>query len=42
MDKNLLSYAKVTNNFKIVLLTNTEKIYNYNNQLVGIAYVNPK
>lgn len=38
IDKNLISYAKVTNENKIISIGNMSKIYNKNDNLVGIAY----
>jgi len=38
MDKNLLSYAKVTDKNKIVSKDNTSKIYNEYNKLIAIAF----
>jgi len=38
MDRNLLSYAKVTDKNKIVSKDNTSKIYNEYNKLIAIAF----
>jgi len=38
MDRNLLSYAKVTNKNKIVSKDNTSKTYNEYNKLITIAF----
>lgn len=38
MDKNLISYAKVTDKNKIVSIENTSKIYKNNHNLIGIAF----
>jgi len=38
MNRNLLSYAKVTNKNKIVSKDNTSKIYNKHNKLIAIAF----
>ena len=38
MDKNLISYAKVTDENKIISIGKTSKIYNRNNSLIGIAF----
>lgn len=38
MDRNLISYGKITNNNKIVSVGNTAKIFNRNRELIAIAY----
>ena len=38
MDRNLISYAKITNNNKIVSKENTSKVYNSLNELIAIAW----
>jgi len=38
IDRNLLSYAKVTNKNKIISRDNTSKIYNEYNKLIAIAF----
>jgi len=38
MDRNLLSYAKVTDKNKIVSKDNTSKIYNEYDKLIAIAF----
>ena len=38
MDRNLISYARVTNENKILSAGNTSKIYNKYRKLVGIAF----
>ena len=38
MDKNLISYARVTDENKIISVGNTSKIYNKYNNLIGIAF----
>lgn len=38
IDKNLISYAKVTDNYRIVSVGNTSEIYNRNNKLIRVAY----
>jgi len=38
MDRNLLSYAKVTDKNKIVSKDNTSKIYNEYNKLIAIVF----
>lgn len=38
MDKNLISFAKVTARNKIISIGNTAKIYNESDHLIGIAY----
>lgn len=37
MDRNLISYAKVTNKNKIISVGDTSKIFNEHNVLIGIA-----
>lgn len=38
MDKNLISFAKVTNENRVESIRNLSKIYNRMNDLIGIAY----
>ena len=38
MDRNLISYGKVTKLNKIISKDNTSKIYNKNNELIAVAY----
>lgn len=38
MDKNLLSFAKVTDKNKIISVENTSKIFNGQNKLIAVAY----
>ena len=38
MDRNLISFAKVTDNHKIISIGNSSKIYNRNNKLIAIAW----
>ena len=37
MDRNLMSFGKVAENLKIVLRGNNAKIYNRENELIGVA-----
>ena len=38
MDKNLISFAKVTDENKVESIGNFSKIYNRTNELIGVAY----
>ena len=38
MDRNLISFAKVTDKYKVVAIGNNAKIYNENNELIVIAW----
>ena len=38
MDRNLISLAKVTDNYKVVSIGDSSKIYNRNNKLIAIAW----
>lgn len=38
MDRNLISFAKVTNKNKVVSVEDTSKIYNEQNKLIAIAF----
>ena len=38
MDRNLISFPKVTDNHKVISIGNSSKIYNRNNKLIAIAW----
>ena len=40
MDKNLISFAKVTDKYKVVSIGDSSKIYNEDNKLIAIAWKN--
>ena len=38
MDRNLISFAKVTDKYKVVSIGDSSKIYNEDNELIAIAW----
>ena len=38
MDRNLISFAKVTDNYKVVSIGDSSKIYNKDNKIIAIAW----
>ena len=38
MDRNLISFAKVTDNYKVISIGNSSIIYNRNNKFIAIAW----